>query len=375
MLDWLIAQGALDYLTTYTNADITADDRAQFAELRAQDNSTSSGGVAVIPMKGILTQNRDIMAMIFGGGNTVYSSIIQGLQAADADANIESAELDINSPGGTVEGMFETMAAIQAFSKPITARVTGKAASAAFIIATQADEIIAASESTEFGSLGVAFETRVNDNIVTITNTKSPDKRPDLETEEGQQVVRDRLDGIYNLFVEAVATGRNTTVKKVNADFGQGRVFLAQDSVKRGMIDTVVDTTTSKPATGGNPTKKGTKVMNLDELKANHPDLYAQAVAIGQTNERDRVGAHLAMGEASGDMKTAVTAIEDGVDMTQKLQATYMAAGLRRNAIDDRQNDSDNADDIDNGGDTAATDIEDKVHAAALELMGVIDDD
>ncbi len=372
MLEWLIAQGALDYLVTYTKSDITADDRAHFAELRTQEGSTTSGSVAVIPVKGVLTQNRDIMAMIFGGGNTVYSSIIEGLRAADADANVKSAELDINSPGGTVEGMFEAMAAIEAFSKPITARVTGKAASAAFIIATQADEIIATSESTEFGSLGVAFETRLNDDVVTITNTKSPDKRPDMATEEGQQVVRDRLDGIYDLFVDAVARGRNTTVKKVNADFGQGRVFLAQDSVKRGMIDSVVNTT-SKPATGGNPTKKGTKVMNLDELKASHPDVYAQAVAIGQTNERDRVGAHLAMGEASGDMKTAVTAIEDGSDMTQKIQATYLAAGMRRTAIDDRQGDSDNADDIDNGGDTAAADVEDKVHAAVLEQMGVED--
>ena len=36
------------------------------------------------------------------------------------------------------------------------------------------------------------------------------------------------------------------------------------------------------------------------------------------------------MGEASGDMKTAIAAAKDGSEMTATLQAQYMAAGMNR---------------------------------------------
>ena len=59
----------------------------------------------------------------------------------------------------------------------------------------------------------------------------------------------------------------------------------------------------------------------------------------GETNERDRVSAHLTLGEASGDMKTALAAVADGSFMTAALSAKYMAAGMNRQSIGDRQDD------------------------------------
>lgn len=70
--------------------------------------------------------------------------------------------------------------------------------------------------------------------------------------------------------------------------------------------------------------------MNLEELKAKHPELFAQAVKIGADSERDRVMAHLTMGKSSGDMNTAVKAIEDGTELTASLQAQYMTAAMNK---------------------------------------------
>ena len=80
--------------------------------------------------------------------------------------------------------------------------------------------------------------------------------------------------------------------------------------------------------------------MDLKTLKSEHHNVFAAAVQEGSekgtATERDRVVAHLTMGEASGDMKSAVTAIKDGVEMTSSMQATYMAAGMNRTDTDTR---------------------------------------
>ena len=118
--------------------------------------------------------------------------------------------------------------------------------------------------------------------------------------------------------------------------------------------------------------------MDLEELKTKHPALYAAAMAIGATEatakERDRVSAHLEMGQASGDMKTALAAVADGSDMTQTLQAKYMTAGMNRRDIADRQKDdgaaapADAAADSDADADAISSD---KVMTLAFEACGV----
>jgi len=82
--------------------------------------------------------------------------------------------------------------------------------------------------------------------------------------------------------------------------------------------------------TTSNQEKKETKLMNLAQLKAEHPDLFAEAVAIGTTAEQERVAAHITMGEASGDMKLATKNILDGAQMSATVNAGYMAAHMKR---------------------------------------------
>jgi len=89
---------------------------------------------------------------------------------------------------------------------------------------------------------------------------------------------------------------------------------------------------------GGNPVtavnsaqKKESRTMDLNQLKQEHPAVFAEAVALGETKERDRVTAHITMGNASGDMDFAVKCIEDGTELTASVQAKHLAAGLNRN--------------------------------------------
>lgn len=315
-----------------------------------------AGNNAEVAVKGVITKAPCFLAMLFGGGNTTYGEIIAALAEAEADATVDNITLAIDSPGGHFDGLFDTLAAIQSTTKPVKAVISNVGASAAFAIASQADEIIASNRAARIGSVGVAATFEVSDTEVTITSTEAPKKRPDVTTEEGKAMVREELDAMHEIFVDAIAEGRSTTIEKVNAEFGQGATLLAGEALKRGMIDAVAETslkvvesakTTTTARSGGNNPEKGP--MDLKTLKAQHPDVYAAAVQEGVESERDRVTAHLTMGEASGDNKTAYAAIKDGSEMTATLQATYMTAGMNRQDVANRQDDDANA----NAGDGA----------------------
>lgn len=328
---------------------------------------TIAGNNAEIVIQGAITNRPSLLAFMFGGGNTTYADITAALAVAEQDPEVDNITLAIDSPGGTIAGLFDTLAAIQAAKKPVKAVVSNVAASAAYALASQADEIVATNRAARFGSIGIVVRGSIDENEIAIASSEAPKKAPDLSTEEGKAVVREELDALHEIFVDAIAEGRSTTVEKVNAEFGQGATLLAGEALKRGMIDAVAEPTlkvvestkTTTARSGGNQPEAG--YMDLKTLQAQHPDVYTAAVQQGVDQERDRVSAHLTMGEASGDMKTAVGAINDGSAMTAKLQAQYMAAGMNRADINARQDDDNNAD----AGDGANAEDDDAAKASA----------
>lgn len=114
--------------------------------------------------------------------------------------------------------------------------------------------------------------------------------------------------------------------------------------------------------------------MNEAELRAQHPELFAAIVQQGVTAERDRVEAHLIMGEASGDMTTAIAAISSGEAMTPKLSAKYQAAGMKRTAIAARQTETDAAGNLIEGAvkspNEGGKDLQDTVADAMADARG-----
>jgi ClpP class serine protease len=327
---------------------------------------TLAGRSAEVSIRGVITKTPSFLAMLFGGGNTTYPEIIAALAEAERDDNVEDITLAIDSPGGHFDGLFDTLAAIQSTSKPVKAVISNLGASAAYAIASQADEIIASNRAARIGSVGVVATFYNDENEISITSTNAPKKRPDITTEEGKAMVREELDAMHEIFVDAIAEGRSATVEKVNAEFGQGATLLAGEALKRGMIDAIAEPTlkavkstksTTTARSGGNNPEIGP--MDLKILKAQHPDVYAAAVQEGADQERDRVTAHLIMGEKSGAMETASKAIKDGEPMTATLQATYLTAGMNRSDVSTRQEEdaaasaADNANASDNGADAS----------------------
>lgn len=339
---WLLAEDTMRALERAEQAGLspTAEQQRAHDEKVAADGLRVVGNTAELRVEGVLTKRASLFAQIFGGGNTTYQEILQGLQAADHDPRVKSLVMHIDSPGGEADGMFETLAAIQAFSKPIKVQAA-RAQSAAYALAAVAGPIEATGREAEFGSLGVAIDRYRLEGLRSVTNSESPDKRPNWDTEEGRAVVIKHLDDVYDLFVDAIATGRSTTKAAVKSDFGRGATLLAGEAKRRGMIDTVRGHKPALRVIGANATQENK--MDLMTLKAQHPQLCDELEAQGVAKERDRVLAHLTMGERARAMDTAVKAIRGGDGMTLTLQAEYLTAGMNARDTQARQTDSDEA--------------------------------
>lgn len=336
---WLLTQDVKDKIETAMREGFVLD-MATMSTLSGVDRKETQhvGRTAVIPIEGVLTEKRDWMAEYFGGGNTLYPDIIAAIDAANADENVDDIEIAVsNSPGGNVDGLFSTMDVIRNSKKPIRAVVRNLAASATLGLVSQTGHITAVNRGTRLGSVGVAYDTMVYTGggieEVSVTNTESPDKRPDVTTDHGKGVVRGQLDEIYELFSEYIAAGRGTTVEDVNMNYGKGVVMLAESAKDVGMIDEIQQT-----ASGGN--NQEVRSMDLQTLKADHSAVYAEAVKAGVAQERDRVLAHLRLGTESGAMDTAIGAVESGDELTMKLQAEYQSAAMNKYAMQTRTDDN-----------------------------------
>lgn len=317
---------------------------------RAQDPNSNAmpatSDVMNIYVQGVLTKRPDLfMSMIFGA-NTSYEGIISALDYAQKDPAIKSVAMYVDSPGGNVDGLFDVLGALQSFNKPIAVKAAN-AQSAAYAIASVAGPIEATGRGASFGSIGTAASFQIEQDVITLTNTDSPAKRPDPTTEEGKKVIVQYLDAVNSLFVEGIASGRKTSVDNITKNFGRGASFLADEAQRRGMIDTIaqpvlrVVAEAQKPAASGK--QQGNKKMDVKTLASQHPETYEAILELGAKQERDRVVAHLHMGEQSGDTKTAFAAIRDGEGMTQTLTAKYLAAAMNRNDRKARQEESDEA--------------------------------
>lgn len=346
MTYWLLEPSTLQQMQTAVALAAHANDataRLQWEASQAEEDQRRTapkatelprgmllaGSSAEMRVEGTLTKRPDYYARAYGGGNTTYANIRAALDRARSEPSVKELVFLIDSPGGSVDGFFECLDAIAAFRSDSGKKfrvVADNAFSAAYGIAAAVGSIEALGPGSGFGSIGVATSAFILGpmigKVVDLTNTESPDKRPDLATPEGQAVVVKYLDQLSGLFFQAIARGRGVDVKVVKEDFGRGASMTAVEARRLGLIDKIRSTA---PRAAPKQGKAMAEPQTAEERAATE-----SAEARGVARERDRVTAHLAMGEASGDLSIALEAIRSGAEMTQTLQARYMAAGMNR---------------------------------------------
>lgn len=150
-------------------------------------------------------------------------------------------------------------------------------------------------------------------------------------------------------------------------DYEQAAALLPQASAdNRG--------DTNVPEIDNATTKTEVTRMDRAELQAKHPDVYNEVFGLGVSAERDRATAHLLRGNASGDLETAIKAIEDGSEMTETLKAKYDIAGMNKTDLNARvEDDEDTAEGANNvNTDTDTEDTSAKVADIVEAKFGII---
>ena len=159
--------------------------------------------------------------------------------------------LDIDSPGGAVSGLFETVAAIEAARKVcnVVAYVPGIAASAAALLAMACDRIFAAAPSS-YGCVGAVIEieddrgidTKLGAKFYRYTSDRTPRKNPEPGTAEMDLQMQARVNGAGDAFLGEV--GRLRGIKggldMIAAAYQQGAMLPAVEALAAGWIDEIV---------------------------------------------------------------------------------------------------------------------------------------
>src|SRR5688500_9113889 len=206
------------------------------------ENYAVVGNTAYIAIEGVLSEEPDFWSWIFGLDGTTYADIRSAFALAGGSPDVTKVQLLVGSPGGYIDGLFETLAMIEGFKKPISVDAV-QACSAAYALAAMAGPIRASGPAAEFGSVGIAATFYVDPERVNVASRDAPRKRPDLTTPEGIAVVQDELDAFHEIFVDAIARGRQHATgepfnaKRVNADFGRGGVLLTDKAKAAKMVD------------------------------------------------------------------------------------------------------------------------------------------
>jgi ClpP class serine protease len=208
------------------------------------DTLEQRGSVAILTATGPLFRRANLFTEFSGA--TSYDILRRDLQVALDNRDVRSILLNIDSPGGAVNGCGELAKAIYAAEKPVVAYVGGTGASAAYWLASAARQVVV-DDSAELGSIGVLLgitDTREQDRArgvrdIEFVSSQSPMKNPDPDLPEGAASYQKRADDLAAVFIAAVAKHRGMMPAEVTAEFGQGGVFVGADAVAAGMADSV----------------------------------------------------------------------------------------------------------------------------------------
>jgi signal peptide peptidase SppA len=201
-------------------------------------------GVAVIPIVGVLTKYPSVWDDFCGFVPT--QTLLQALE--DAAAEAQTIILDIDSPGGFVNGTAELADAIAALgkSRTVIASTRGLCCSGAYWLASQCNQIIGRPES-EIGAIGVysclmdlsGFYKQLGVSLTLVASGQFKGLGADGKVSE--QLISDTrriVTGLCVQFISAVAAGRGMSTQKA-AEVSDGRAWLGAEALKLGLIDSI----------------------------------------------------------------------------------------------------------------------------------------
>ena len=252
---WAILEGTLQTIGELVAAH-NAGERLSREEIEARISAGPgqgggydvAGGVAVIPISGVITPRASLFSDVSGG--TSVEGLRNSFRDALAARDVRAILFDVNSPGGAVNLVPELAGDIREArgEKPIVAQANTLMASAAYWLSSQADEVYV-TPSGNVGSIGVfGVHTDISDAEAQAGRKTTLISAGKFKTEASpygplNPEAREHLQGLvnasYELFVDGVAEARGATAEAVRSGYGQGRVLEPKAALAAGLVDGV----------------------------------------------------------------------------------------------------------------------------------------
>lgn len=322
VLMWLLSErmGA-----TALELDLPEADMSRFFGTSARVNrpeglSRAHKGVSIIPVEGTLVNRGAWLGS--KSGMTSYEGIKAQLMDAAADPEIKSILLDINSPGGEAGGAFDLAAAIRDVrtQKPVVASVNDMSASAAYAIASAADQVVV-SPTSVVGSIGVVMthldrsgelaQKGIKPTMIYAGAHKVDGHPYGPISENVRSDLQVHVNQIYDQFLNTVAEGRGARFSADQARATEARTFTGTEAVKLGLADRV-----------------GTFESVLSELAAANP---------GRRSATERNGVnHMARTEGAPAAENAGISAEAHEAAVSAARTEAHAAGVAEGAVAER---------------------------------------
>lgn len=370
---WAITETALNNILTIASRQNESIEAVSAKLGRDLDNTYVTevrDGVAVIPVVGPLFRYANLFTAISGASS--YEVLAKDFNSALENADVHCIVLDIDSPGGEVNGCaeFANMIYESRGTKPIIAYASGDAASGAYWIASACDQIIA-SETSLLGSIGVVavYRDSNDQSVLEIVSSQSPYKRLDPNSDDGKSRLQSRIDDLASVFIDSIAKHRGVDPPTVLKEFGGGDVFVGKNAIRSGLADDVgsLENIIQQQINNQNPAKlRGSSflaledsmmtdktrktenaeshTLSLETLKANYPQLVEaiqsetvastqqQAAQQGIQQERERIGA-IVSSEAAKGREQLAQHLAFSTDMTVDMAlATLNASPVKTEA-------------------------------------------
>lgn len=218
--------------------DFDAIEARRAKRLDNTERTSIRGTTAIIPITGPVFRYANLFTWISGA--TSMEETARDFTAALDNPGVRAIVLTIDSPGGEINGTNELADLIFAArgAKPIVAHINQLGCSAAYWIASACDYVVA-DDTAGVGCIGVvctAWKSE-DDGTIEIVSSQTPNKRYDVETDDGRAVLQDYCDRLADVFIERVARNRGVSTEKVLRDFGAGATLVGKQAVAAGLAD------------------------------------------------------------------------------------------------------------------------------------------
>jgi signal peptide peptidase SppA len=273
-------------------------------------------GVLLLPVKGVLLHDFPYQFFSYATG---YEYIWKAFERGQVDPDVLGIALVIESPGGEVAGNFDLVDKMFEMrgNKPVRAFAHEFAYSAAYSIASVADEIIV-SRTGGVGSIGVvtahidlskAFEDRgIKVTFIHFGKHKVDGNPYEALPADVKARLQDRIDTLGAVLVDTVA--RNRTLDAAAVRDTEALTYTADQAIEIGLADRkgALDAALAEFQADVTNPQEGDETMTtltVASVRADHADIANALIAEGKDAGK---------AEAEASNKTAVTSA--GTDAT-----------------------------------------------------------